>query len=675
MVYSINDFVCKERGNSCASDEDCNYILHAKCSKDKLCTCIANNIRINKTYCAPALGSYCWNSDKCATDHASCIDNECQCNENYLQNSSDQCLPKLLGSFCEIDFHCEKWKFSFCSITKTCTCLINTLTINETSCLPILNVFCQTNDDCKVENSVCIDHTCKCQQMFITHTNTECVRPYLGMKCKRFSDCAHFLDHSECSENKECTCSSGHYAINNETCAPALSVQCRNNETCAQENSVCVHNKCQCKLDYVNRKSECVPLLLGMHCKTETDCQEIIFSTCSDDKMCVCKSNYTKVGFSTCSPLIGGDCKKNNDCVAKNSYCLFNKCRCMENYFAHSNDLCTPFSLDRPCQTSEECNSILNSFCSRDKMCFCTSDYIAINGTKCVEPLNQFCTKNKPCVTKNSICINNECQCGPHFVKHLNAECIPMQYDNLCDEDFNCSGIGRKCSDNGRCICGNNYIALSSTTCASLLNGYCLSNKDCYVKYSVCVSNKCQCPSDYMPHSNYECEPIMLGKFCLTDKDCQKINNARCSFENVCVCYMNYFAFDKFLCVPTLNGLCSDDQDCYFDSFYCSDNQCQCKTNYTAVSVDRCVETHLLSSCIDVSECSDSWHSTCLPEGKCVCALNNIALRPSTCLPILNGYCWKDNQCMAENSVCIDFRCQCKPNFISVANNLCISIN
>lgn len=85
-----------------------------------------------------------------------------------------------------------------------------------------------------------------------------------------------------------------------------------------------------------------VAVLLGMHCKTETDCQEIIFSTCSDDKMCVCKSNYTKVGFSTCSPLIGGDCKKNNDCVAKNSYCLFNKCRCMENYFAHSNDLCTP---------------------------------------------------------------------------------------------------------------------------------------------------------------------------------------------------------------------------------------------------------------------------------------------------------------------------------------------
>lgn len=81
------------------------------------------------------------------------------------------------------------------------------------------------------------------------------------MKCKRFSDCAHFLDHSECSENKECTCSSGHYAINNETCAPALSVQCRNNETCAQENSVCVHNKCQCKLDYVNRKSECVPCI------------------------------------------------------------------------------------------------------------------------------------------------------------------------------------------------------------------------------------------------------------------------------------------------------------------------------------------------------------------------------------------------------------------------------
>ncbi|XP_057336515.1 cysteine-rich with EGF-like domain protein 2-B [Microplitis mediator] len=138
---------------------------------------------------------------------------------------------------------------------------------------------------------------------------------------------------------------------------------------------------------------------------------------------------------------------------------------------------------------------------------------------------------------------------------------------------------------------------------------------------------------------------------------------------------MNYFAVYEIRCLPTLSGFCLNDNDCYSDSFRCTDNQCQCKSNYTGVSVDKCVETHLVSSCTDVSECSDSWHSACSLEGKCICALNNIATKTSTCLPILNGYCWKDDQCMVMYSVCNNFRCQCKPNFIAVANNLCMPVN
>ncbi|XP_057336478.1 uncharacterized protein LOC130675039 [Microplitis mediator] len=153
--------------------------------------------------------------------------------------------------------------------------------------------------------------------------------------------------------------------------------------------------------------------------------------------------------------------------------------------------------------------------------------------------------------------------------------------------------------------------------------------------------------------------------------DCKHIENSKCSTDNVCACKMNYFAPDKFCCIPTLNGFCSHDVDCYDDSLHCSNNQCLCESNHTAISVTQCVQTHLLSSCNDVTECSDSWHSSCSKEGKCICALTNIAVSLSTCLPILNGYCWKDNQCQVENSVCIDFRCKCEQDFIAIANNLC----
>ncbi|XP_053597958.1 prion-like-(Q/N-rich) domain-bearing protein 25 [Microplitis demolitor] len=494
------------------------------------------------------------------------------------------------------------------------------------------------------------------------------------MYCRLFTDCDQYLFHSNCSEKNECECFRGYHAINNEKCVAGFNVACRNGERCAPKNSICVNFKCQCEPRYVYRESKCVPKFLEMPCETERDCQEIKFSTCSNDKICVCKSNYGGPDLLTCSPLIGGNCSKNDDCVAQNSYCFINKCRCIANHFAYSNDLCTPLLLNKICQISNDCEHIPNSFCSRQKKCHCKDNHIAINGTKCLQYLGQVCTKNESCTTTNSICINNECQCRPNFIKHLNAECIPVRFNQSCNGNSDCPRMGQECS-NQICVCKDNHIALTGTKCAPVLDGHCSKNKDCYVKKSICVENKCRCDFNHKPNSNYECEATSLGKVCLTDTDCRNIKNSKCSARNVCACEINYVAFDNLFCVSSLNGFCSDDKDCCSDTFRCFNNQCQCKTNYTAVSVDRCIETHLLRSCTTVLECSDSWHSICLPEGKCVCALNNVALRPSTCLPTLNGYCWQDDQCMAENSACIDFRCQCKPNFIAVANNLCVLIN
>ncbi|XP_053597963.1 prion-like-(Q/N-rich) domain-bearing protein 25 [Microplitis demolitor] len=603
-----------------------------------------------------------------------CCDNNSICKpkkqgDDFICAKEDQ-----LGSSCTIDSDCAGVKFAECSTSKICICSSNTMRVNWTTCVPILDRHCQTNNDCKVDNSECFYNQCKCKLMFKTIRNTECKRVRLGMYCRLFTDCDQYLFHSNCSEKNECECFRGYHAIDNEKCVAGFNVACRNGERCAPKNSICVNFKCQCEPRYVYRESKCVPKFLEMPCETERDCQEIKFSTCSNDKICVCKSNYGGPDLLTCSPLIGGNCSKNDDCVAQNSYCFINKCRCIANHFAYSNDLCTPLLLNKICQISNDCEHIPNSFCSRQKKCHCKDNHIAINGTKCLQYLGQVCTKNESCTTTNSICINNECQCRPNFIKHLNAECIPVRFNQSCNGNSDCPRMGQECS-NQICVCKDNHIALTSTKCAPVLDGHCSKNKDCYVKKSICVENKCRCDFNHKPNSNYECEATSLGKVCLTDTDCRNIKNSKCSARNVCACEINYVAFDNLFCVSSLNGFCSDDKDCCSDTFRCFNNQCQCRTNYTAVSVDRCIETHLLRSCTTVLECSDSWHSICLPEGKCVCALNNVALRPSTCLPTLNGYCWQDDQCMAENSVCIDFRCQCKPNFIAVANNLCVSIN
>ncbi|XP_057335488.1 prion-like-(Q/N-rich) domain-bearing protein 25 [Microplitis mediator] len=564
---SDNKCVCKENhiplallGASCRNDHDCSDILHAKCSEDEICVCRSNNIMVNQTCCQPLLGTFCWKDEKCAADHSSCVDNECQCNENYIKQSNAQCLPNLIGSPCEIDSDCKTIRFSYCSSMKTCSCSLNTLSNDDqTSCLPLLNLYCETDDECKVDYSVCIDNWCKCKPLDITISNTQC---------------------------KE-------------------------------------------------------QAFLESPCQKDTDCHIIEFATCSDDYMCVCQTNYSESDSSTCIPLIGGSCTVNNDCVTKNSYCFLKKCRCLDNFFAHSNDECTP-------------------------------NYIALNGTKCAQPLGQFCTKSKPCEIANSICINNRCQCIPNFMKHLNAECVPRQSYQYCEDNSDCVGTGQTCSSDNKCVCEENHIPLSNGKCAPLLDGYCSRNKDCYVKNSVCLSNRCQCNFDYLPHFNYQCEPIMIGKLCATDLDCMHIKNSRCSEDNFCVCKMNYFALDKFLCVPTLKGFCSDAQDCYSDSFYCSDNQCQCKSNHTAVSVDKCVEIILGDSCQNDEDCRNVNHAICSKNKICDCLSNNIRVNKTYCAPALMAFCREGEKCATDHASCIDNECQCDENSVQHSNDQCL---
>lgn len=79
-------------------------------------------------------------------------------------------------------------------------------------------------------------------------------------------------------------------------------------------------------------------------------------------------------------------------------------------------------------------------------------------------------------------------------------------------------------------------------------------------------------------------------------------------------------------------------------------------------------------SCKNKYDCSDLWHSHRSRERKCVFKSNNVAINNSTCLPILDGYCWRNDQCAVENSFCSNYRCACKSHFLAIAKNQCISV-
>ncbi|KAH0557200.1 hypothetical protein KQX54_001356 [Cotesia glomerata] len=182
----------------------------------------------------------------------------------------------------------------------------------------------------------------------------------------------------------------------------------------------------------------------------------------------------------------------------------------------------------------------------------------------------------------------------------------------------------------------------------------------------------------------------LLGRSCQADNDCQYIPNAIC-IDKICVCKPDTFAVTSSACTHLLKTYCSSSADCDVEASHCFENKCQCKPDWAALTDMMCVRrkyslsyssvvkktTHDCSAgsalyyCENTIDCGPPWRLTCYQK-HCVCNANHIALNALTCLPVLNGTCWRDDQCMTKNSHCDGSWCQCKPGFVSVATNMCV---
>ncbi|XP_057337558.1 rh5-interacting protein-like [Microplitis mediator] len=197
-----------------------------------------------------------------------------------------------------------------------------------------------------------------------------------------------------------------------------------------------------------------------------------------------------------------------------------------------------------------------------------------------------------------------------------------------------------------------------------------MNNAYCAIPDSLCIDFSCQCKSNFVQSSD-QCVLASLGKSCKDNYDCRDIKNGLCSRDKFCACKDDYLELYGYECTPKLGGYCATNADCHFYSSLCFDNKCQCKSNFTAVSTSQCVLSSTVNSCNQDLDCGEPWHSICSDDKKCICKSNSIASNRWTCLPTLGGYCWKDDQCVTKNAVCIDFHCECNFPFVRISNTRC----
>lgn len=75
--------------------------------------------------------------------------------------------------------------------------------------------------------------------------------------------------------------------------------------------------------------------------------------------------------------------------------------------------------------------------------------------------------------------------------------------------------------------------------------------------------------------------------------------------------------------------------------------------------------------CIDDSDCTE-FNTKCSSIGECVCKPNHPEINGVECGSWLADSCLVDQDCLVEDSVCIDDKCQCKSQYVAESKFKCV---
>ncbi|CAD6244809.1 GSCOCG00013482001-RA-CDS, partial [Cotesia congregata] len=204
-----------------------------------------------------------------------------------------------------------------------------------------------------------------------------------------------------------------------------------------------------------------------------------------------------------------------------------------------------------------------------------------------------------------------------------------------------------------------------------LLGEACADDEDCQALNSECDDNKCVCREDYMQESINSCIPTHLGQFCREDNNCNQIKNAEC-YNRECACKSGYVNTDSMTCLLSLGRQCTKFSDCAPNNAICYGGICECDEYFISKSDDKCLPTLLQKKCRYLDDCRNIQFSFCAQNNLCACSFNYVAVNGTECKPLLRGECNNTSQCMVDNSICLDNRCRCKPDFVRSSHTHCI---
>lgn len=71
----------------------------------------------------------------------------------------------------------------------------------------------------------------------------------------------------------------------------------------------------------------------------------------------------------------------------------------------------------------------------------------------------------------------------------------------------------------------------------------------------------------------------------------------------------------------------------------------------------------LRNFCERDEDCYKIRHAKCSKNKECICREGNIQVDDTKCAPLLGEFCWKNEKCAVNNSVCANNTCQCQVGF------------
>ncbi|CAG5103239.1 Protein of unknown function [Cotesia congregata] len=447
----------------CEDDDNCKYIANSECRTDiNICICKSTHKFFNETTCAPLLGESCFENQLCAPLHSSCRNDKCKCNDGFIQYSKKKCLPHYIRMYCEDDDNCKYIANSECRTDiNICICKSTHKFFNETTCAPLLGESCFENQLCAPLHSSCRNDKCKCNDGFIQYSKKKCLPHYIRMYCEDDDNCK-YIANSECrTDINICVCKSTHKFFNEITCAPLLGEHCKPNEQCAIKNShsgsdfipiscredshcsiikyaVCSSDdNCKCKPNYVPLSHDKCLGTIGEYCNSNAECYS--YNTVCLNNICQCsdkfyasskthcdpKKKYYPVNEFECLLSLYGDCLSNDDCRLNSTVCIYNQCKCQDNFSPISETQCRPDDYFYRCDQVIDCGDPWHYTCNADKKCRCKNNHFSINRSTCSPDLKGYCWNDTQCTTHNSTCVDFHCKCNDKFVGVSNNLCLP----------------------------------------------------------------------------------------------------------------------------------------------------------------------------------------------------------------------------------------------------------